>query len=392
MKDNKYNIIWIDDSWEARDLLKSLAESCNIRIEPFKIGRDGIDALRKEAASYDAVLMDVNIYNETENESADSVGMYTVKQALDKDFPDIHYYIYTDDDDCKSKRIIKNSLSGKKLYSSAEVLNLSFFQETIIKDLESKDRIKIQKQYKDFYCAFDRLIEDDGLKKDITDILLALHYSNNSLNPTHFYNRLRQVVEFIFKKCNECGLLPDDLIEGRNGTLNTTNSVRYLNGENITKKSGSGSVSGFRYGKAGESIITESINQILNNLLHFCHKRSHARIDTSEDYEYKYLIFSLTLQLCDVVIWFERYIREHSVTEENKLKKYSLYTADYEGREYELSKDEEENWFIDECLCKITKVGLKETKLRVRLTKVVVNADSKTCKKYLYYCSNLITL
>ena len=106
----------------------------------------------------------------------------------------------------------------------------------------------------------------------------------------------------------------------------------------------------------------------------------------------RFIIFGLTLQICEVVIWFSEYITKHGDKEMNLLLCNELQreeatrsekdgTKKYLNCEFLPVKDEDGIWHCEECYVKIT--SWKSGKMK--LVEISQNTDKRTNVKYPYF-------
>lgn len=243
--------------------------------------------------------------------------------------------------------------------------------------------------YRDVFEALGSFkgMEVVSAKSILVKILTALHFNSDGFDPILHYNQLRQLLEYLFRACNNVGLVPDECIE--NGQVNLHQSYMYVAGKEAK-------YAGVVFnGEAGEKIATPHIASEMSSILYLGNNKSHtAELDENDQLimeeffrtnNSKYIIFSLALQMCDVIVWLKDYISKHSVKAEN-LSKCKQIAKDekaiYEGNEFTPEKDENNCWHCEECLVIIRSVqGVK----KIRLRDVADNTDPRTKHQYKYF-------
>ncbi len=210
----------------------------------------------------------------------------------------------------------------------------------------------------------------DVTESILTNILLPLHFPADEPNfkPLHHYNQLRQLLEYIFRACNKVGLIPDQCMDGQN--VNLSQSSLYLAGKNAN-------IAGVRYGNDGDRVIPIYIENFIRSILDFGNSQSHTVELTTADKQNvesifrakksQYIIFSLAMQICEVIIWIDRYISAHNDKAVNlsKCKALPKDGAKYNGRECVPVKDEKGFWHCEECLVIVKPENVGKT-LRLR--------------------------
>lgn len=227
------------------------------------------------------------------------------------------------------------------------------------------------------------------------DILLPLHYPAKEPNfkPVYHYNQLRQLLEYMFRACNKVGLVPDQCMS--DGRVNLNQCSLYLAGKDAEK-------SGVRYGEKGERIVPDYVESIIRAILEFGNIHSHT-VELEEDdlqkiegifrtAQSRFIIFGLTLQICETVIWFSEYIPKHDDKEVNLLLCNELQREEstrneedgankYRNREFVPVRDEDGIWHCEECYVKITSWESG----KMELTEISPNTDKRTNAKYPYF-------
>lgn len=390
---NMYNILWIDDEWDKMPLFKTRCEEMhNLHLEPFRTRKAGIEALEYDLEHWDAVLLDAKMFDEDENETAKLTGLGKAKQRLDelslKRF--IPYFISTGQPDLISDDNFKD------LYGDYYIKKKD--DERLIKDMlkaiQSSDKQQIKVIYHDVFSAIDELEIDQYAENLLMDILLPLHYPSKAPNfkPVYHYNQLRQLIEYIFRVCNKVGLVPDKCID--NGKVNLNQSSLYLAGKNAE-------LLGIRYGVVGERVIPDYIENIIRSILDFGNVHSHT-VDLDDEDTLKiekilrtsksrFIVFGLTLHLCEALIWFAEYISKHDDKEINlfyctdlkSINATSNSKSKYLNNTFVPEQDEDGCWHCGECL-----VGIKYWESgELIITKLTENTDKKTKSKYPFYAS-----
>ena len=243
--------------------------------------------------------------------------------------------------------------------------------------------------YKDVFETLDSFkgINNENAKRILVDVLAALHFMEGDFKPVLYYNQLRQVLEYLFKVCHIVGLVPDQCIE-TDGRVNLAQSSKYLAGRVAEHK-------GVRYGTDGDRIVTPNIESEIKSLLFLGNNNSHfADLDDEsrrmvEDFfrtsNSKYVIFSLALQMCDIIVWFRDYISQHNDKDINLSKCKQVGKDDkakYEGKEFEPKKDENGYWHCEDCSVPIKSIHVGK---KIRLRDVADNTDPRTKQKYKYF-------
>lgn len=304
----EYNVIWIDDEWDT--IGKSFIQICEkrhkIHITPFKTRREGIDALEQNLKFWDAVILDAKAFdNSSTNEVADLDGLYKAIRQLERLKPKRHipYFVLTRQPDLMDNRMFEQSV-GRFYKKDAEG------QSKLIADLKEEVGNSLRHQMKILYsdvmeCLYSLDIEAG---ETVLDILEAMHFPNNhpDFDPNLYYNKLRQILEYNFRKANKFGVIPNECIP--NGIVNLNQSYMYLSGRDAE-------VVGVRC-SFPQAILPKHIQKIVSLILSLGNNYSHTPIP--EITNPRNLLYSLSLQICEVTLWLDNYIKNNHDVEKNK--------------------------------------------------------------------------
>lgn len=389
-----YNVLWIDDEWDTMPMFKKECEELyNLHLEPYKTRKAGIDALIRDLDHWDAVLLDARILDDNENENPSLAGLGKAKQKLDELSikRSIPRFISTGQPDLISDQNFKDLFGDFYIKGNDDEKLIN----DMIKAIANSDRQQIRTKYFDVFSALSDLGISQYADSILMDILIPMHYPANEPNfrPVYHYNQLRQLIEYLFRSCNEVGLIPDKcFIDGK---VNLNQSSLYLAGKDAEKL-------GIRYGEKGERIIPDYIESIIRAILEFGNIHSHT-VELSEEDTQKierilksaksrFIIFGLTLQLCEAIIWFAEYISIHNDKEINLIYCNSIQKeipesnntySKYLNKVYTPEKDEDGVWHCGECFIGINYWDQSE----LIITSVSPNTNPKTQKKYPLYAS-----
>ena len=349
-----YNVLWIDDEYDKMTAFQQECEDFNgLHLEPFRTRKAGMEALEKDLDHWDAVLLDAKMFDESENEVANLTGLGKAKQRLDELSMKrtIPYFISTGKPDLISDKNFR-SLFGDYYEKAKDDERLI---EDMKKAIENSDKAQILNRYKDVFDALSSLEIRNEVESILMGIFLPMHYPAKDPNfkPVLHFNPLRQVLEYVFRACHKVGLIPDQCMAGTNINLNQCSL--YLAGKNATK-------AGVKYDGPGARIIPEHIESFIRSVLEFGNTHSHT-VELSEEDQTKiesifrskrsrYIIFGLTMQICEVITWLAEFIGEHNDKEINLsfCKELPKDGAMYNGREMVPVQDDDGIWHCGECV------------------------------------------
>lgn len=311
-----YEVIWIDDEWEKMDAFKEECEVIHhIHLHPFRTQKAGMDEFDKNPKKWDAIILDAKMLDESENEVPMLVGLRKAVQRINEKPLQrrVPYFISTGQPDLMSNETFEQSFGAYYIKERDDAKLI----EDIKKTANQSRRFQVKSYYYDSIEQL-RQINDWGCEK-ILDILEAMHFPDKEIDPLLYYNPLRQILESVFISANKFKLIPDELIHGQ---VNINQCVQYLSGRNAD-------VAGIRYGRKQDTMVSPHIKDLMFHILNLGNVNSHSTILGDEDLEKlknyidsnvcnsKYLICSLALQVCEIVLYISKCIKNHQDISEN---------------------------------------------------------------------------
>lgn len=308
-----YNVIWIDDEWDTRG--KPFIQLCEVKhkihITPFKTRKEGMDLLLKDERPWDAIILDAKAFNESENETANLKGLYEAIKQIEglKMKKSIPYFVLTGQPDLMDNDTFKE-LIGSFYKKDIEG------QNQLITDLKEKvdtsSRHRVREMYKD---AVDALaLVDPNACESVLDIMEVMHFpaSNPKFNYDETFNSLRKILECTYKETNKWQILPDECVSRGEDKTNINQCIQYLSGRNAE-------IVGVRYGNVSDYIVPRHIKDLMFSAQNLTNYLSHVYAK-KHVVKPRDLLFSLALQICEIVLWLYNYIKSHQKIDENRKK------------------------------------------------------------------------
>ncbi len=316
-----YSVLWFEDEDYKFQRFKEIAELKGFSLIPVGVRQRGIDELKLHPEKYDAVLLDAEMPERSEHEVAGTSGIKDVVQVTTE--LHIPLFISTGKDHLKNneffRQFYKNIFVKGFPDKSAGLGGDDELFEAMSDALGQLEKTKIKRQYEDVITALSALgLEDEGCDV-LLPILCKMHNpeAHTDFNPTLHYTQLRIFIEYLFRKFNEHGILPDAFIveegksnNGRKG-VNLDMSCRYLQGV----------ASSYIPFKAKEPIFPIQVGKNISSIIYFANTNSHSAQLTEDEEKLvtaelakprsKYTLYSFTMMLCECVIWMYGYIQDH---------------------------------------------------------------------------------
>lgn len=315
------NVIWIDDECMKQDFFtKSFVTRCEkrhgIHIVPFELAIDGISHLEHNLEQFHAVILDAKGWHDKRDVATTTYGMHEAIRQIErlayKKY--VPYYILTAQGDLVGDEEFAYSVGKEKVfykYSSEDVERLL---KQIEIDARNNSRLQTRVLYHEVIDILCSINKDAG--EILLDILEALHYpkENFEFNPLLYYNQLRQILEHLFTESNKYLIIPNECFQ--KDKVNIDQCYRYLVGNDCE-------ILEIRYGNVGECIVPKHIADMLSMILYFGNIKSHYTKLSDRDKQKldgylkedvgksRFIIYSLTFQVCECIIWMHDYIKRN---------------------------------------------------------------------------------
>lgn len=325
MIEDLIKVLWIEDDPGQTEAYPAEAEVFGLHLHPYSCWDDAKEALEKDFDSWEAIILDAKCKHH--RDSADNA-MKFLGEALSglnrlfaKHQHTINWYILSGGSDEELNDLIldeRKSWDGDwpKLYYSKTTDREALF-ERIKKQVEHSTQTQVKTQYfRDVFEAISEAELDGQVETHMLNLLTPVVFPEN-VAPGDYNNRTREariVVEYLFRGMIRMGMLPKMDRNNKKGSINLTESCRFItkakiNGENI-------------YPETIGSNLYDIVNMV-GSLVHSSPGDSTYETDKFKRYMLEtgrttYLLKSYALQLCDVILWFNNYIKLHGDTEANK--------------------------------------------------------------------------
>lgn len=329
----QYKVLWFDDEFDVLPLILEDAAVNDITLHGFSNATDGIEELEKNYLLYEAVVVDGLFYNKR-GESGDSVkdtAFFSVARAIDKlsDKKVMPWFIFSGQPGfTKEKNRYADGYKNNKVYDKTIKAHWAQLWSDLKKEADLLPETQIKHDYaKVFELCQEKYIGESALKP-LMQILKSVREPNTSFDDELYFTQIRIILEYMFRAANKIGLLHDKCISG--GKVNLSESSLFLAGEPTKHLNVRCKQSHFT------KIISESVKSIVfvtGAASHTVDPEIKNNINLSEYRQWvntPYLLYSLTFQLIDVLIWFKKYADENSDTVKNKSLWETLETSSSE--------------------------------------------------------------
>lgn len=330
-------VLWVEDDPVVTETFPLKAENFGLDLVPFPCWDDAKEALENDYDRWSAIILDAKCKHH--RDSADSAVVF-LREAL-KDISvlavtkdrTIPWYVLTGGDTCEVSDSINDERlkwdkdwtdsTNKKYYSKNTDTEMLY--NRIQYHAQVSPRLQIQKMYRNVFEAIEECKIDDEAYNALEDLLVPIHFPGeiDASDYNDKFKKARVVLEYVFRSMIENGMLPE---WGKH--MNTRWSSCILAGKHAMKyvKDGDDIV----VVEAKEAILPAALNDVIRSMVNTLPADVHSKsgdADSTSVSDYiksvdgsTYLLNSFALQLCDVILWYRNYLRDHSDKEQNASK------------------------------------------------------------------------
>ncbi len=336
----KPRVIWLDDDIHSVKLRPTVARFRN----SFDIIEcENIEEFREKSQRFewDAAILDVL------NAEASPVDVIASIHIVGKD--KLWFVFSGQDSIIQQDNVVKELLNNKEYirsYASHAIYEKSTHNNELIEDIlnavKNQRMWQVENQYEDVLKVADTLLEDKDCRKHLLDILSAAS-GVTEIDSHLYYNKIRVILEWMFRAARKQGLLHDKCFDGRD-YINLTDASLYMAGKGTLH-------SGVICNQAHFPVLlAENVKFILEVTGGASHTTEVDERDVPNLTAYwasiktPYLLFSLAFMLCDILVWFKDYVDTHPDVEANKnLGRYLVLKG-------KICQDAKNNYYVGDCL------------------------------------------
>lgn len=336
-----YNILWIDDEHNDEALLPFIlqAEQQDIILEGYGSFKEGFTALEANINQYDVILLDALFFEDENSETPNPAGLGSAIKKINELIPKKAFPYFV--------------LSGQTHFTDVTNPILEAFQlrcynkknaddvKELLRNIKAEANTQIDLQVKHENQALFNVLKvyPNSARDTFMAIFKGLKGFNNQFDDQLYFTQLRIILETMFRMANAYGLLHDKCVQIGGGKVNLTESYLFLSGCDTRHLKVSCSVTHF------PKIISNNVENLINTTGAASHTTT---VDVNEnihiqayrnDVKTPYLLYSLALQLMDVLIWFDGYSKTNSDIAKN-ISYWCDLEYDTENNKYEISEIE----------------------------------------------------
>ncbi len=327
-------VLWVEDDPKVIETYPLEAENYGIQLVNYPCWDDAKIALDKEFDRWSAIVLDAKC--KYHRDSSDNAVVFLREALTDISVIStekrrvIPWYIlsggaeYEITDSISEKRLEWDrdwTYSKNKTYYSKNADREMLYQR-IKAHSQKSPRIQIREMYRDVFMAIEECKLGDECYNKMEELLLPIHFfgETSDVDYNKRFVNIRIILEHIFRDMGKIGILP-----------------KWGNYVNFR---GSSCLLGGLDAKSNETILYECVQHksILPKILAGCLKEMvdavpsilHSNDESKEnnkrnlpDYlplvdNSTYLLKSYSFQLCDLILWYRNYLKEHQDIDMNK--------------------------------------------------------------------------
>lgn len=306
----KYKVMWIDDNPEDNEALFDATSINDIDLEHFYTSKEGMVELERNIELYDAVILDGLVFKDSRDEKASLEGLQNSISKLNelKNKRLVPYFIYSGYLGSDKYDSARELLSADKIYRKPADSKLLI--EDIILAIDEQEISQLKHKYKSVFNFIDKLKEPDKQYKVILQLLRDLENNDFIMNQKEALTPIRKIVEAVFFKLNEIGLIPDEIQNMQGGINGSSFFIAGLNKDYEYKE------------EIMHPVICNSIKYILDITQDASHNEGNKlRVDTYlSESNVNYIYKSLLYAFVEVCSYFNQFLEDNNNKEINLLK------------------------------------------------------------------------
>jgi hypothetical protein len=306
-----YKVLWIDDECNTsygRDFIGQ-AEQDNVDIIAYESHEEGFIYLENNKINIHAVILDAKVKNKKDDTVTGLEGLRASRDRLIEINKNnyLPYFIFTGQPDYQTNTIFKESFGD---FYIKGVDNVRLIAD-LIEKVENKEEYILQKKFKDVFDACNDKYLGVKAKTYLLQIIKKMQ-SDDSEDVVKSFNAIRDVIELFFYKLNSIQVIPNIVFEDKKGWI--TGCSKFLSSKHDKLEWIENPI------HPAVSFQIFTILQIVQDASHEVPEKLNLRIkDFITTNRTSYLYKSTVYLLIDMIVWFKKFIDEHSDIEQNKL-------------------------------------------------------------------------
>jgi hypothetical protein len=317
----RYKVLWIDDLFNKD--FDRLAHQNGIELFHFTTSLEGMSNLKlgQKTNTYDAVILDGLAYDKSEDEEHSIDGLINSLDIIQKLrqtkwFP---VYIFTGE---LNKMEYKGDVKWIEKYNVPieikGVDNKGFIDDLIIA-IDKQEITILKKKYPNAFSLCNEKYLGNKEYSRVLQIIKDIEHPENIINQQDALSPIRKILEAIFKKLNNIGLIPNEIQDGMGAINGASIFLAGSNKEYINKE------------ELIHPVISESIRHLIGLTQDASHNEGNKLgadtylSNTSNTFLYQSLCYSMI----EVLEYLKPFIDKYGDVDKNKSKWEAIANKSY---------------------------------------------------------------
>lgn len=349
MNNNLIQVLWVEDDPLITKAFPIEAAAVNLELVPFGCWKDAEEALKSDFNRWSAIVLDAKCKYKKDSQDNAAVFLTQAMHSIDTICQSHHrmipWYVLSGGSEEDLNDLIIDSREQwdsdwpKKFYSKTTDREMLFHRIRYHAKLSPERQVRLL-LYPDVFHAIEIADLDSEVDAMMEDLLVPIHQADKTAED---YNNkmtlIRKCIEHIFRSMAKHGILPNQkqgdsyvlhkVLTDSRGAINTTWCSMILSGRDVNDRKGKAVI------ESEESILPNTIKDSLHRLIEIAASYEHAinkdaneeqrknSRQTAEFLDYigdaPYLLRSMTMELCCVILWYAHYLADHEDEERNAL-------------------------------------------------------------------------
>lgn len=328
-----YKVLLIDDRHNDASLeaVKKMAKMANIELVGVKYHTEGMELLQNDSSfEFQAIILDAFGFkkSESDEDKMTNSGLYYSLKTLSELKSDrvIPWFVYTghpknlSDEDFLEKIAVYQEdykFGRPELCYYTKTIHEKELLQDIKTEIDNLENSQIQLQHKHVFQIAKKINVPHEDINNLVNIFKSIQSYVNDIEPSLYFTQLRKYIEYVFRDAAKYNILHEKCIY-ENGQVNLTESSLFLAGEKTKHLKVYCDKSHF------SKIMAENIK----NLIFITGAASHTSdVNPAENMNYQeyrksikspYLLYQLTFIICDLLVWYDNYIKDNNDISINK--------------------------------------------------------------------------
>lgn len=334
-----YKVLWVEDDLRVTRSLPRKAEKDWLDLRPFSCWDDAQEALINDFDSWDAIILDAKCkhHRNSLDNAAEFLreALMEIRAICREKGRQLNWYILTGEGGAETESINEHipnermkwdgdwtEQTGKKFYSKVDK-EVDMLFKRIKYHASQSERTQIKTQlYRDVFDAMQQCRINEEANELMVDLLFNLQRNKDGKEANSIMWEARKIMEYVFRAMiDEWGMLPTEFVTSdKKEKVNLTSAARMLGGDPTDNDKRTVS---YVYKEPINNILKYQIIGIVNQTGEYLHtdkaggQVSHTSELLASVNHSPYLVYGMTMNLCNIILWFKHYILEHPDPKEN---------------------------------------------------------------------------